>query len=272
MTNNIDDYGYRLRWSLCDVNYREGYVSTMVDFHTHEYYEISLILSGSVKILLPGQMEEGSGSRVVLTAPGTPHFISCGSDCLYRRLNLLFSHNFVAEYVPEWPRLASLFGENGAVITLYPEQSEQCAALIRRVQDERDPFRQRLIILYLLSLLDELAPKNASRAEKIPAYVTGALSYINEHYAEKIIAAELAWQLGVGRTTLMTAFKAYTGDTLHGYLTQYRLKKAIALLRAGATEQEAAEQCGFGDSFGLIRSFKRVFGTPPRRYLAEMEP
>ena len=271
MTRDTSDYGYRFRWNSCDVNYREGYFSTMVDFHAHEYYEVSLILSGNVRILLPEQMEEGRESRVVLTAPGTPHFISCQPDCLYSRLNLLFSHEFVAGTVPEWKRLTEIFGRNGAVITLYPEQKELCETLIRRIQTEADEFRRRLIVFYLLSLFAELSEKNASQTERIPACVTGALSYISGHYAEKIVASELAWHLDVGRTTLMTAFRKYTGDTLHGYLTQYRLKKAVLLLREGKTEQEAAERCGFGDSFGLIRSFRRVYGMPPRRYLSQEE-
>lgn len=267
MTGDTGDYGYLVRWRECDVNYREGYFSMMVDFHAHEYYEVSLILSGNVKILLPDRMEEGKELRVVLTAPGTPHFISCRSDCLYSRLNLLFSHDFVADSIAEWTQLSEIFGKNGGIITLHHEQAEMCASLIRRVQDETDLLRKRLIILYLLSLLSELAQKNSANTERIPPCVTGALSYISEHYSEKIVASELAWKLGISRTTLMTAFRNYTGDTLHGYLTRFRLEKAILMLREGRTEQETAERCGFGDSFGLIRNFKRAFGMPPRQYL-----
>ena len=79
-------------------------------------------------------------------------------------------------------------------------------------------------------------------------------------------AGGLAWKLGIGRTTLMTAFKSYTGSTLQEHILRYRLSKAIKMLSSGLTEQVVAEACGFGDPCTLIRSFKKVTGMTPREY------
>ena len=65
----------------------------------------------------------------------------------------------------------------------------------------------------------------------------------------------------------MICAASYTGETLHEYRIKVRLQKAVQLLRTGQSEQQAAEQCGFRDSFGLIRSCKRVVPMPPRRYM-----
>lgn len=268
MQNLLYDYGSQTNWKDVYVKYREGYYSPVADFHEHDYYEINFILSGNVKILLANQVEEGTQNRIVLTKPRTPHFVSCKPDTLYSRLYLVFTEEFIEDYVPEWKQLLRLFGEKGRIITVSPEQKEFCKLLIKRIQEEAKPFRQRILILYLLSYISEFAEDDDINLVSIPAYIIESLTFIDEHYAEKITAAELAQKLHIGRTTLMTAFKKYTGSTLNNYLIHCRLKKAIQLLNEGKTEQEAAEICGLSDSSGLIRCFKRSFGMTPKQYIS----
>ncbi len=266
MSTNLENLYYRTHWNECTVDYYEGYRNTMVNFHMHDYYEVSLILTGNVKVLLPDHIQEGQEARLVLTAPKTPHFISCDPDIFYSRLNLLFSHSFVEDYIPEVSRILSVFGERGRVIILSPEQKELLFSHIKQIDAEESSFRRRLMILCLLSRISEMGGENDTSTE-IPLYVTGALTYISDHYSEKIVAEKLAWHLGIGRTTLMTAFKAYTGSTLNEYVIRCRAKNALHILRTGVTEQEAAERCGFGDPCNLIRNFKKCYGKTPREYL-----
>lgn len=244
-----------------------GHRPRMTDYHMHDYYEISLILEGNVKVLLPGLAESGTERKVVLMRPRTPHFIVNDPSVLYARRNVLFSGEFVANYVPEWQRLLAVFEKNGSIQHITPTECAEYSELIDRMESETDLFRIRLHLLMLLSLIAERmeVPNDINEP---PVYVTGALAHITEHFAEKIVAADLAWTLGVGRTTLMTAFKKYTGTTVNDYVLQCRLKNAIRLLQSGMTEQETAEACGFSDACNLIRAFKRHFKTTPRRYLA----
>lgn len=266
MPANLENLQYRTEWNDCTVDYYEGYRSTMVDFHMHDYYEVSLILTGSVKVLLSDHAQEGIGARLVLSAPKTPHFISRDPDIFYSRLNLLFSHEFLDDYVPETNHLLSVFGKHGKVILLSDEEKDFFRALILNIREETDTFRRRLKLLCVLSHIAERS-ENTPEDPKIPPCVTGALTYIGEHYAQKILASDLAWHLGVGRTTLMTAFKAYTGSTLNDHVIRCRVKNATHMLRAGATEQQAADACGFSDTCGLIRGFKKCYGMTPRQYL-----
>lgn len=266
MPTSLENLHYRTQWNDCTVDYYEGYRSTMVDFHMHDYYEVSLILTGSVKVLLSNHVQEGEGARIVLSAPKTPHFISRDPGIFYSRLNLLFSHDFLDSYVPEANHLLTVFGIHGKVITLTDEERDFFRALLLDIHEDPDTFRRRLKVLCILSHIAERAQDDPVDPE-IPPCVTGALTYIGEHYAEKILAADLAWHLGVGRTTLMTAFKAYTGSTLNDHIIRCRVKNALHLLRTGVSEQDAAEACGLGDTCGLIRGFKKCYGMTPRQYL-----
>lgn len=267
---NLENGGYARTWSNCKVTFMEGYQSVMVDFHTHDFYEISLILTGNVKSLLTDRVVDGSESRLLLTAPQMPHLVYLTAPGLYSRINLSFSPDFVENYVPEWRRLAKIFGKNGSILLLTDAQRELCREKLRIIHEEADSFRQRLHILEFLSYVadfDRAIDKSA--AESAPAYVMEALSYIDGCYPERIVAQELARRLGVCRTTLMTAFRKHTGSTLSEYVMRVRIKAAIRLLRAGESQEWVASQVGLGNGGGLIRAFRHCYGMTPRQYIQQ---
>lgn len=266
MSVALTKYGFGVQWSDIRTDFYEGYYPNMTDYHMHEYYEISLIISGNVNILLNDSMEHSTGSKVVLLRPFTPHYIYCEPDILYKRRNVLFSPDFISDYIPEWQELLSVFRENGSVLTLSEEKCAEYLRLIDSIEKENDRFRKKLILLYFISLIADNMQAESNFTE-LPIFVTKALSYISTHYSEKVVAADLAEKLGVGRTTLMSSFKKYTGTTLNEYLARCRLKNAVAELKKGRTVGETAEICGFTDAPNLIRCFKRHFGTTPVKYI-----
>ena len=263
---------YAPRWGNCRVTYYQGDRSIMTDFHSHKYFEVSLIVSGSIRSLLCDRCDEGSHSRLVLTSPGTPHFIYMTEPSLYHRVNLCFSMDFVTDYIPEWQELKKVFGKNGNII---PVGGEVCAFLLQKldaINAERNELRQKLLILELLSHVSDLDVSRSDLPdERPPKCVVDALSYIQEHYAEHIVANELAWKLGISRTTLMTAFKKHTGTTLGDYITRVRVKKAVSILKLGESQESAAEQTGLYNGGGLIRAFKRCYGMTPKQYLKNLD-
>lgn len=269
MIHKAYEHGYGTEWQDFRIKYRESYFTSVTDFHEHEFFEVSLILSGNVNILMKDKVEEGNGSYVVLTSPGTPHYIRCASDTLYRRIYLMVSRQFIVNYVPEWEELVALFGKRGRVIKITSEEAEKYEQMIKQIHTETDRFRQRLLILYFLSYLSEKIEDRDLDSQKIPVHIMNALAYVNEHLEEKIVADKLAARLYVSRTTLLTSFKQYTGVTLNNYILNCRIKKAISMLKQGKTEQEVAEECGFGDSSAFIKSFKKIYQITPMQYLKQ---
>jgi len=267
MVSRAYEHGYGTKWQDFRIKYKESYSTSVTDFHEHEFFEVNLILSGNVNILMKDKVEEGNGSYVVLTSPGTPHYIRCASDTLYKRFYLMVSRQFIVNYVPEWGELASVFGKRGRVIKLSPKEADRYEKMIKQIQVETNRFRQRLLILYFFSYLSEKIEDRDLDSRKIPVYIVNALTYVNEHFAEKIVAEQLAAKLYVSRTTLLTTFKQYTGVTLNNYILNCRIKKAISLLREGKAEAEVAEACGFSDSSAFIKSFKKIYHITPMQYL-----
>ncbi|MBE6597788.1 MAG: AraC family transcriptional regulator [Ruminococcaceae bacterium] len=262
-----EKYIFETKWSDIHVRHREGYYTSITDYHKHDFYEINLILSGNVKILLSDRSVDGSGNKLVLSPPNTLHYITCTPDILYSRIYLLFTEEFIANYLSEWRQLSSVFGDQGEIIDLTTEQTSFFKELILEIEKEINPFRQKLLTYYMLSHIFELQPLNSARSDKIPHYIFEAISYIESHYGEKLLAADIAKSLHIGRTTLMTEFKKHTGNTIGECISECRLKNAEMKLRSGNTLETTAIECGFSDSSGLIHAFKRRYGMTPKQYI-----
>ena len=264
MSERLENFGYKKTWQDIYIDEYEGYTSNMSDYHMHDYYELSLILSGDVTVFTPMISASGGGARLVLFAPRTSHYISCSESSLYKRINVVFSGDFVFDGIIECKEAFSVFKQGGNVITLTSEMAQRLFHVAKQLQSEKNRFRQKLVLLYLISLAAELG-ENWSY-ETVPAYISRAVDYISLHYAEKIVAADVAWNVNIGRTTLMNSFKRYTGLTFNKYLLRYRISNAIILLGEGKNEREVAELCGFGEASNMIRSFKSMLGHTPARY------
>ena len=57
---DIYNFGFGREWNDVLVTRRDGYYTSVTDYHEHEFYEINLILSGNVKILMQDCLEEGT--------------------------------------------------------------------------------------------------------------------------------------------------------------------------------------------------------------------
>ncbi len=83
-------------------------------------------------------------------------------------------------------------------------------------------------------------------------------------YAEDLRLADLAGSLHISPYHLARVFRAATGQSLHGYRTQLRLRAAVDLMAAGPDRlADIALDCGFASHSHLSDAFRRRFGSPP---------
>lgn len=270
MKNVLYDHGYQNQWTDVYVEIRERYKTSVTDFHEHDFYEINLILSGDVKAFAANQVVDGTSNKIVLAKPDTPHFVSCNPGIMYRSMYLVFSKEFIKTYDIDCTNVMSVFGDKGNIFTLSPQQTETCSDIIKSIETECNLFRKKVLVFYLLSYISDISEESSYEGKNIPTPICEALDYISENYMEKIVAQDLADKIHIGRTTLMTQFKKYTGKTLNEYIINCRLRSAIKLLAEGKTEYEAAVNSGFSDASAFIQCFKRIFKMTPRQYMSGM--
>ncbi len=271
MANSLHNHQYGAKWTDIRVHKKERYKATWIDFHEHPFYEIQLILSGNVKIIIDNKTVDSAENKLVLVKPKVEHFVSSNPDVVYSSLYLVFTEDYIKSYDIQSMNLLSVFGSRGEVYDLTPEQTERCEKIIDSIAKEENKLRKRFLVFYLLSYIADFSKQHAAYTTTIPKAIVEAVAYINKHYAEKITAQKLADEVHIGRTTLMTQFKKYTGKTLQEYITNCRLREAINLISEGKTEYEAAVRSGFSDSSSLIQSFKRSFKITPGQYIRNIK-
>jgi AraC family transcriptional regulator len=93
--------------------------------------------------------------------------------------------------------------------------------------------------------------------------------FIAEHLHEKLPLELLAREARYSPAHFSRLFKRSTGFTTEQYLLRTRLLRAKEFLRMGEfTISEVAYRLGFSDHSHFTTQFKRLFGAPPKVYLA----
>lgn len=96
------------------------------------------------------------------------------------------------------------------------------------------------------------------------ARIAQSLSYIHEHYMEKINIDDLALHANMSLSAFHRAFKAVTGESPIQYLKKARLNKArFMIVQEGMRVNTAAEQVGYESVSQFSREFKRFFNISP---------
>jgi len=94
-----------------------------------------------------------------------------------------------------------------------------------------------------------------------------ALKSLHEKVEGPWTVESLAAACGMSRSAFALRFKELVGETPLGYLTNWRMHKAIAFLRKGDKKLfEVAKAVGYESDAAFSKAFKRIFGVPPREY------
>lgn len=103
-------------------------------------------------------------------------------------------------------------------------------------------------------------------------YVRILLSIIHTSYSERINVQQLANRLGLNRCYMSDLFHRHTGQSIKGYLHEYRLQRAqVHLQDPRISVKSAALECGFQDPLYFSRAFRERFGLSPQQYRASEE-
>jgi AraC family transcriptional activator of pyochelin receptor len=94
-----------------------------------------------------------------------------------------------------------------------------------------------------------------------------ARNRIENNYQTPPTIAQLAQEVGMSETVLKTNFKNCFGNTIYGYLFEYRMHIARKLLQETTlTIAEIAERSGYEYASHFTTAFKRKFGVSPVEY------
>lgn len=93
------------------------------------------------------------------------------------------------------------------------------------------------------------------------------ISFINQYYKEKISLEAIASSGNVGKTSCCSIFKKYINKTPMEYVTEFRLRKSLELLRnTDMTVLEISYEVGFSGASYFSETFRKFYNCTPTEY------
>ncbi|MDO5601959.1 MAG: AraC family transcriptional regulator, partial [Oscillospiraceae bacterium] len=111
--------------------------------------------------------------------------------------------------------------------------------------------------------LDNTTERKSSDNQQVQA-VKKMISYLREHFLERITIDELCADTGYSRFYLCHSFKKMTGNTIIQYVNFLKCQHARSLLLEGNhSVSESAALSGFKNDSYFTKTYKAVFGRLP---------
>ncbi|MCG8637074.1 MAG: AraC family transcriptional regulator [Desulfobacterales bacterium] len=220
--------------------------------HTHHVLQITIGLKENFRIC---RDDEWISARYAITGPDTSHRLE-GPDS-GQAILLLDPENRVTENIKD-----KFLGTTSMAFPEF-ESVRPFAGELNRLSGKPSCQTARAAMEGILSaLVPDLKPSPGRdpRIMKVRAY----LKTLEE---KKIPLSELSDFIGLSESRLVHLFKSETGIPIRRYLLWLRLMEALTLILENVSFTTAAHDAGFSDSAHLSRTFKQMFGIPPKQIL-----
>ncbi|MEM8962735.1 MAG: AraC family transcriptional regulator [Acidobacteriota bacterium] len=131
--------------------------------------------------------------------------------------------------------------------------------------------RARLVELILIGAIRRwLVETGDDQAGWLPALrdpvVGAALGNLHTRPEHPWTVSELSSTVGLSRSPFAARFKSQVGVSPMKYLTSWRMRLAVRLLRRGTSVGEAASAVGYASDAAFSRTFKKEMGVPPSSF------
>jgi AraC-like DNA-binding protein len=241
--------------------------------HFHDTFAIGVVESGLTRLWTPRGEWIARGGTILAFSPGEVHAAEpLGEEGFTYRMVYPSTVDLEAAGI-DVRRLSS-----GSPLFRAPviHDPSVAAALLRAHQplmrgSQRGATESRIVgALRLLSREygyagDPGEPRSAPPADG--ELVAQAQRWLHDHIATPVRLAPLADLLGVSTFRLVRSFRHVVGVSPYAWFVQLRINRAQAMLCRGATMRDVVFSCGFCDQSHFTRTFRRVIGVPPGKYL-----
>ena len=163
-----------------------------------------------------------------------------------------------------------------AVSTMEPELLDACVRLIRLLASPHDipvlaPLAEREILYRLLRGDQTARMRQIAFAESRLQDVNRAISWIKRNFRAAFSVDALASEARMSPSALHQYFKTVTGTSPLQFQKHIRLLEARRLMLSQAVDAAvAAHAVGYESPSQFSREYRRLFGSPPARDIAQL--
>lgn len=232
--------------------------------HTHSFYELQLIFSGSCSYECAGESFPLSEGQALLIPNHVSHRYLCCSESLLK-ISIAFSLH-TAHPVSA---VLSRAGVQRAEIT---ETVWEAADYMFSQASRKDIFLPGILSGRILEILYaictqwqmDLASPNIKSPD--PRFLV-AKNYIQQNCRQLFSCEAVAQECGYSSKQLSRIFKKHTGKSLYEYITHVRIQEAtVLLLDRSQSIQQVSFLMGFENESSFVSFFKRHCGVTPGNF------
>lgn len=246
--------------------------------HWHNDVEFIRVISGNINYNINGKIVSLSDGDGLFINSKQFHFgysddsCECVFICLAFQPSLFCSSKAVTEkyvtpvitnpYIPFYKLRSSVEWEREIL-----DDVEKIYALDENIAFE---LRAHNIFFGMWTILFERL-NHSVKAEKTGkphlSTLKKMITFIQEHYSEKITLYDISQSGNVCKTACYSIFRKYTNQTPGEYLNEHRLRKSIELMKnSDMTLTEICYEVGFSGASYFAENFRRSYGCSPREY------
>ncbi len=242
---------------------------------------VALVVQG-FKYSVIGDYEANYGELHCVTVgidmPGVYHIKDASPDAPFLSLSVKLDRRIIAQLMTEDPSLAAQGEGDCAPVVVDEAGRDLLQAFVRLVGLLDTPQRipvlapmiMREIHYYLLCASQGRCLRLFSTAGTRASLIAEAISWLREHYAESLSMEDLARRANMAPSTFNRHFRQVTSLSPLQFQKRLRLYEAKRLmLQEGKDAGTAALMTGYESSSQFNREYKRQFGAPPHRDVAQ---
>jgi AraC-like DNA-binding protein len=247
---------------------RATYITQSFPRHSHDEFVIGFIESGALKLNHKGSNQIATRGNFYIVNPDVAHTGQANDEHGWKCITLYIDRALFQQVIGE----ATGHGQ----VPFFPELILQDRRLVqpflklhRALEGMHSLLECESRLLALLITLTnshaDVRPCARSMGQENQS-VKRVREYIEAHYAEKVLLADLAALAHLSKFHLLRAFSLEVGRPPHAYLEQIRINHAKALLLEGYPISQIAMETGYIDQSHFTNRFKCFMGVTPWQF------
>lgn len=235
--------------------------------HFHEDMEILKITDGKVLVYVGKEVLECYKGDILLFFPNTLHQV--------RRISknaevtaISYSNELQGSKVDYTPAKSG-FHIFGNTDPCYPRLNETFLKAIKVFHQKSYAYKLEMTacILELTAIFLNQGLATFEQTNRPKNRLESALQYIEQNLGAQIKISDLTEILNLSKEQVIRIFKTTTGKTPTEYITDLKIKRAIALLSDDALSiTEISENLGFSNPSHFSKAFKKCIKLTPSQY------
>ena len=255
----------------------ENNVYTITD-HWHDEIEFIYVTKGSMRYLVEGEyitLHAGEGVMVnsrKIHVGMSDNGAANDSYCVILHPMLLSTNRYFERKYIE-PIIKDRCIPYIVLKSDIPWQKEVLDDIEKIYESNSNEDRELTIVALFFKIWQTLydnLPKHRTENVKSNHHMTilkDMISFIHEHYREKISLEDICQAGGVGKTMGTNIFNMYVNKTPGEFLKDYRIQKSIMLLKeTDMTVTEICYETGFAGASYFAETFKKIMNKSPLEY------